>query len=154
MQLPLAGGCQCSKLGYEISEVPRLVYTCHCTDCQRMTSSAFSMGVVLADRAFRITTATEPRPVKRTTDSGRVTIRWLCPDCGSWISGTPRLGAPVRTVAGRHARRHFVVAADGASMDPQQAPWITLPVGDRSFETQPTDMAAFWTSAVVNLSSR
>jgi hypothetical protein len=39
-------------------------------------------------------------------------------------------------------------------MDPQQAPWITLPVGDRSFETQPTDMAAFWTSAVVNLSSR
>jgi hypothetical protein len=52
-----------------------------------MTGSAFSMGIVIADRAFRITAA-ELRPVERTTDSGRVTIRWLCPDCGSWISGT------------------------------------------------------------------
>jgi len=52
LQLPLTGGCQCSKLRYEISEAPQLVYTCHCTDCQRMTSSAFSMGIVIADRAF------------------------------------------------------------------------------------------------------
>ena len=50
MQLPQTGGCQCSKLRYEITEAPRLVYTCHCTDCQRMTSSAFSMGLVIADR--------------------------------------------------------------------------------------------------------
>ena len=70
LQLPLTGGCQCSKLRYEISEAPQLVYTCHCTDCQRMTSRAFSMGIVISDRAFRITAA-EPRPVERTTDSGR-----------------------------------------------------------------------------------
>jgi hypothetical protein len=29
-------------------------------------------------------------------------------------------------------------------------PWITLPVGDRSFETQPADMGAFWASAGAN----
>jgi hypothetical protein len=38
MQLPLTGGCQCRKLRYEITEALQLVYTCHCTDCQRMTS--------------------------------------------------------------------------------------------------------------------
>ncbi len=62
MQLPQTGGCQCGKLRYEITEAPRLVYTCHCTDCQRMTSSAFSMGLVIADRAFRLT-AFQPQPV-------------------------------------------------------------------------------------------
>ena len=53
MKLPQTGGCQCGKIRYEISEAPQLVYTCHCTDCQRLTSSAFSMGLVVAETAFR-----------------------------------------------------------------------------------------------------
>ena len=47
MELPLTGGCQCSALRYEISRAPGLVYTSHCTECQRQTGSAFSMGVVI-----------------------------------------------------------------------------------------------------------
>jgi len=39
MKLPQAGGCQCGKIRYEITEAPQLVYTCHCKDCQRLTSS-------------------------------------------------------------------------------------------------------------------
>jgi hypothetical protein len=60
MKLPQTGGCQCGAIRYEISVTPQLVYTCHCTDCQGMISSAFSMGLVIADRAFRLT-GTEPR---------------------------------------------------------------------------------------------
>jgi hypothetical protein len=153
VQLPLTGGCQCSKLRYEISEAPKLVYTCHCTDCQRMTSSAFSMGIVIADRAFRITAA-EPRPVERTTDSGRVTIRWLCPDCGSWISGTPRPGAPIRTVRAGTLDDTSWLRPTVHLWTRSKQPWITLPVGDRSFETQPADMGAFWASAGANPSRR
>jgi hypothetical protein len=41
MELPQTGGCQCGALHYEITQAPIMVYTCHCTDCQRMTSSAF-----------------------------------------------------------------------------------------------------------------
>jgi hypothetical protein len=44
MKLPQTGGCQCEAIRYEITEPPQSVYTCHCTDCQRLTSSAFSMG--------------------------------------------------------------------------------------------------------------
>src|SRR5262245_49895130 len=52
MKLPQTGGCQCGSIRYEITEAPQLVYTCHCTDCQPMTSSAFSMGVALPANAF------------------------------------------------------------------------------------------------------
>src|SRR5271166_5505593 len=97
MRLPQTGGCQCGKLRYEITEAPWLVYTCHCADCQRMTSSAFSMGLVIADRAFRMP-ASEPWLVERTVDSGARRTRWLCQECGSWISDAPRPGAAVRTV--------------------------------------------------------
>jgi hypothetical protein len=65
MNLPQTGGCLCGKIRYEITEEPQLVYTCHCVDCQRLTSSAFSMGIVVPDRAFRLT-GVEPRQLSST----------------------------------------------------------------------------------------
>ncbi len=72
MKLPQTGGCQCGKIRYEITEEPRSVYTCHCLDCQRLTSSAFSLGVVVPETGFRLM-GIEPRQLFRTADSGRVT---------------------------------------------------------------------------------
>src|SRR5215472_10592046 len=54
MKLPQTGGCQCGALRYKISEAPELVYTCHCTECQRLTGSAFSMALVVAGGAFHL----------------------------------------------------------------------------------------------------
>jgi hypothetical protein len=65
MKLPQTGGCLCGKIGYEITEAPQLVYPCHCVDCQRLTSSAFSMAIVVTDMAFRIA-GIEPRAIQRT----------------------------------------------------------------------------------------
>ena len=76
---------------HEITEAPQLIYTCHCTDCQRLTSSAFSMGLVAAETAFHLN-GIEPRPLQRTADSGRVNTRLVCPECGAWVCGMPRDG--------------------------------------------------------------
>jgi hypothetical protein len=86
MKLPQTGGCQCGALRYEIIQAPHIVCTCHCTDCQRMTSSAFSIALVLQAGAFRLVRG-EPKAVQRVADSGRVTTRWVCSECGSWICG-------------------------------------------------------------------
>ena len=77
MQLPLTGGCQCGQIRYEITEQPSLVYACHCTDCQHITSSAFSLGAALPDAAFRLTSS-EPRAIERVADSGRLNTRFVC----------------------------------------------------------------------------
>ncbi len=55
MNLPQGGGCQCGALRYEVTQAPHLTSACHCTDCQRITSSAFSMAIVLAENGFRLT---------------------------------------------------------------------------------------------------
>jgi hypothetical protein len=44
MKLPQAGGCHCGKIRYEVTEAPQLVYTCHCTDCQRIHGHRFLIG--------------------------------------------------------------------------------------------------------------
>jgi hypothetical protein len=118
-----------------------MVYSCHCTDCQRLTSSAFSMAVVVADGAFHLTRG-EPRPLQRTADSGRIATRWVCPECGSWISGVPISGSTIRVRAGTlndtswlRPTVHFWTRS--------KQPWIALPEGCRSFETQPEDLTAF-----------
>ena len=142
MKLPQGGGCQCGALRYEITQAPHLTYACHCTDCQRITSSAFSMAIVLADSGFRLTKG-EPRLIQRTADSGRTTSRWVCPDCGSWVCSGSKPGT-----APPDARR--VVRAgtldDTSWLRPtahfwtrSKQPWIVLPEGSRSFETQPSE---------------
>ena len=67
MILPQTGGCRCGKIRYEITGSPQLIYTCHCTDCQRITGSAFSMGIALPQAAFCLT-AGEPRALQRMPD--------------------------------------------------------------------------------------
>ena len=98
MKLPQTGGCQCSAIRYEITQAPQMVYTCHCSDCQRMTSSAFSIGCVLAEGAFRVVRG-EPKAVHRLADSGSETIWLICPECGSWVCAS-RPGSTVRNVRG------------------------------------------------------
>ena len=54
MKLPLTGGCQCGAIRYEITQPSITIYTCHCTDCQRFTSSAFSIGVIVLEETLRL----------------------------------------------------------------------------------------------------
>ena len=143
MKLPQTGGCQCGALRYEITQAPQMVYACHCTDCQRMTSSAFSMALVLPADAFQLVRG-EPRVVQRTADSGRVTTRWLCPECGSWISAGPRPGSTVP----RNVRAGTL--DDTSWLRPtvhlwtrSKQPWIAIPESDQIFETQPADLVRF-----------
>ena len=140
VKLPLTGACLCGALRYEITEPPTMAYACHCTDCQRLTSSAFSMGIVVSDKALRLS-GIEPRRLQRTADSGRVNTRLVCPQCGSWISGTPRDGVSAR--ARGHARRYVLAAADAAHLDAQQAALDHIAGGRRGLREGPASLSNF-----------
>jgi hypothetical protein len=134
MKLPQTGRCQCGKLRYEITEEPSLVYACHCLDCQRLTSSAFSLGVVVPETGFRLG-GIEPRQLSRTADSGRVSVRLVCPECGSWVCGTPR-GGEVRVRGGTLDDTSWLRPTRHIWTRRKQA-WVTLSQDDEVFEGQP-----------------
>ncbi len=49
MNIPddLSGGCRCGRIRYRINSPPRSLYACHCTDCQKQSSSAFGMSLIV-----------------------------------------------------------------------------------------------------------
>jgi hypothetical protein len=56
---------------------------CHCRDCQKASGSAYAAIVVVPKGAVKI--RGEPRYHKVVAQSGKVTQRGFCPNCGSQI---------------------------------------------------------------------
>ncbi len=136
MKLPLTGGCLCGAVRYEITAAPELAYTCHCLDCQRLTSSAFSMAIIVPDAAFRLI-GTEPRSLQTFADSGRMKIRLVCPECGCWISGASDADSGLRRVRVGTLDDTSWVRPTTHYWTRSKQPWVTIPAGDQLFETQP-----------------
>jgi hypothetical protein len=145
-----AGGCQCGAVRYETTGAPRLVYTCHCTDCQRITGSAFSLGIVVGIEEFKLAQG-ELRPLLRTASNGQIRKRWVCPDCGTWIcSGNAHPASQsdevIRIVrAGTLDDTSWLRPTVHAWTRSAQS-WFVLPINDLCFETQPENVYAFCAS--------
>ena len=58
-KLPWEGGCRCGRVRLRVTEPPLLASACHCTGCQRMSSSAFSLTLTVPSGGFEVT-AGEP----------------------------------------------------------------------------------------------
>jgi len=84
MQLPATGRCQCGEVTYEIVEQPLVTVCCHCRDCQKLSTSSFSITMVLPRSALKILSG-DLRSWDRTADSGNVARCWFCPTCGNRI---------------------------------------------------------------------
>ena len=57
--LPNKGQCRCGQIQFEVNSKPLITMVCHCTGCQRMTASAYSLSALYPRDEFKIT-AGEP----------------------------------------------------------------------------------------------
>ena len=79
--LPIEGGCRCGQVRFKVSAPPLLTMACHCTGCQRMTASAFSLSAAIPGEGF---TVTRGEPVIGGLH-GDDTHHYFCPHCMSWL---------------------------------------------------------------------
>lgn len=77
---PLAGGCDCGKIRYQLETKPLIVHCCHCRWCQREAGASFALNAVI--EANRVTTLTgEPEIINTPSDSGDGQLITRCPQC-------------------------------------------------------------------------
>jgi hypothetical protein len=138
MSFPREGGCQCGGIRYVVTEAPRLVWACHCTDCQRRSGAAVVVSLTVRDGAFRITRG-EPRAQTRTNAFGRTLKQWFCAECGTPLLGMVRGTPPdlyqtvrVGTLDDASGLRPSVHIWTRSAQD-----WIRLPADAICFEAGP-----------------
>lgn len=78
----LGGKCQCGEARYRVTGTPLTVFACHCTECQRQSSSAFGMGLWMKDAKVELISG-ELKHWVRQTPSGRSMDCSFCPTCGT-----------------------------------------------------------------------
>jgi hypothetical protein len=88
LDLPLEGGCQCGGVRYRVTEKPKNIYVCHCSECRKQSSSAFGISVIVEASSFELVKG-KPRVWFRVNDAGFKLNGYFCGDCGSrlWHQG-------------------------------------------------------------------
>lgn len=80
----VTGGCHCGAIAYEAEIDPERVSICHCTDCQRLTGTAYRVSTVARQEDFRLLRGT-PKTYVKHGESGAYSRQFFCPDCGSHL---------------------------------------------------------------------
>ena len=74
------GSCRCGQVRLKVKGRPMMTMACHCTGCQKMTSSAFSLSSLYPLEAFEVS-GLEPEIGGLHGDLRH----FFCPHCMSWM---------------------------------------------------------------------
>ncbi|MGA8135831.1 MAG: GFA family protein [Pseudomonas gingeri] len=78
------GSCRCGQVAFELHAPPIITTACHCTGCQKMSASAFSLSALVPNEQFVIT---QGEPVIGGLHG--TTRHYFCPHCLSWLFTRP-----------------------------------------------------------------
>src|ERR1700691_5885005 len=101
---PWEGGCRCGQVHMRISAPPILTMACHCKGRQRMSSSAFSLGVAIPSEGFAVI---KGEPVIGGLHGAN--RHYFSPHCMSWVLPERRVSRISSTCVRRCSTTHHGV---------------------------------------------
>jgi len=125
--LPIEGGCRCGHLRYRITKAPAFTFACHCTDCQQLTASAFSLGMAVADAGFALL-GSEPRSWAKTAGSGNQSRQYTCPTCAGWTHTRTDSVSGITIIRPSSLDDHAWVRPVAQIFTRSALPWALMPV--------------------------
>ena len=122
------GGCACGQVRYRLTEAPLCVYTCHCSYCQTLTTSVFSLNGVVRASALEILSG-ELKTWIRTADSGNRIPQHVCANCGVRIYTDPPQSSATRTLRLGSLDDTSWLRPAAAIWIKSAQPWVVMPEG-------------------------
>ena len=77
----LSGGCQCGNIRFSVNSEPVDIYLCHCRECQKQSSSAFGISVLVKSSDLVLEQGEVKRWSRPAPKMGTMVCSF-CPDCG------------------------------------------------------------------------
>ena len=132
----MTGGCQCGAIRYEISVMPKTLYACHCTECQRQSSAGFGMSMPVDKEGFKLLNG-KPKIWERSSASGRKVGCAFCPTCGTRIFHAPERNQSIVNIKpGTLDNTKWITPVAHLWLDSAQ-PWVLIPEGVAQYPKQP-----------------
>jgi hypothetical protein len=88
------GSCHCGAIRFEADGDPQKAGVCHCTDCQSLTGSAFSLFFQVPCEGFKLTSG-QPKIYVKTAESGNRRAQAFCANCGTRLWAAAEKDPPV-----------------------------------------------------------
>jgi hypothetical protein len=121
-KLPWQGGCRCGRVRIEVSAPPLLAMACHCTGCQRMSSSAFSLSLAIPSAGFRVVSG-EPVVGGLHGPSQHM----FCGHCMTWMFTRPEATDAIVNLRPSMLDDHAWVAPYAETYTDEKLPWASTP---------------------------
>lgn len=135
MKYPVKGSCQCGNIQYELLEPPLLIAACHCKECQKLSTSAFSITAVV--KADSVIFSGEMKSWSRVAESGNVNEARFCPTCGNRIYHfNPNEPDKLKLKPSNLDDTSFIHPGVHVWVSEKQD-WYEIPAGVTVFEKQP-----------------
>ena len=130
-----SGGCQCGQVRYTLTQIPQVIYCCHCTECQKQSASAFGISVRVKGDALKITG-------KLSTISMGGADRQFCPDCGTRLfHRRPGYRDQINIKGGSFDGTSWIMPAGHIWTGSKQS-WVLLAPDAITYEGQPENYDA------------
>lgn len=135
MKYPIDGSCQCGGVTYQLLSAPLMVLACHCKECQKLSTSAFSLTAVVD--ADQLEFEGEMAEWQRTADSGNISAAMFCPTCGNRIYHyNPDQPQKIKLKPANLSDTR-ILAPDAHIWVSQKQDWYSIPEGVKVYDRQP-----------------
>ena len=136
MEFPIQGNCQCGNIQYEITQPFLAQLACHCTECQKLSATSFSISALLPREGFKLISGTLSK-YSRVADSGLINNAHFCNSCGNRIyHDNPDKPEIIRLKPGTLKNTDIINPTIHVWLKSKQK-WVTIPKGVETHQTQP-----------------
>ena len=135
MSYPIEGSCQCGGVKYRLLEAPQMVVACHCKECQKLSTSAFSITAMV--KASDIEFEGEMVEWSRPADSGNISGAKFCPTCGNRIYHFNPAEPDVIKLKPSNLSDTSIIKPVAHVWVSEKQDWYDIPEGVKVFEKQP-----------------
>jgi len=145
----LEGKCQCGELKYRATGMPVTLFACHCTECQRQSSSAFGMALWMKDAKVDLLSGQLKHWV-RSLPSGRSMECSFCPNCGTRLFHKILGQSDIMSIKPGTLDDTSWLKPAGHIWTRSMQPWVLLEPGALQYEENPdsfSDLIAAWSEA-------
>jgi len=135
IQYPIKGSCQCGSVTYELLAPPLMVAACHCKECQKLSTSAFSITAMVNANSVKFKGTM--KDWSRSSDSGNISAAKFCPGCGNRIYHfNPNEPDKIKLKPSNLSDTRIINPTIHIWVSEKQD-WYQIPHGVKSFDKQP-----------------